>query len=125
MNSNSEYIKISSGKRPQIQKAHLMSVSFVDGDHTIIYIPSINVSAYGSNFEEADEMMKVSIHEAMLAFNRLSHAELIAQLKSYGWERNVFYKTDLSKSAHIDKEGILRDFELSEETHLTERLVTV
>lgn len=125
MSVQTEYIKISSGKNPKIKKAHFMSIEFEQEGFKIVFIPSIGLSAYGSTYEEAREMMKVSIHEAMTAFNKCTPAEMFAELKSYGWERNVFYTSDLSKSAHIDKEGILRDFDLDLDTPIQERLVTV
>lgn len=102
-----------------------MSIEFEQDGHKVIFIPSIGLSAYGKTTEEANEMMQVSLHEAILAFNKCTPSEMFAELKSYGWERNVFYTSDLSKAAHIDKEGILRDFDLDIDTPIQERLVTV
>lgn len=120
-----EFIKISSGKHPKIIKAQFRSVEFENDGVHIVYIPSINLSAYGNTEKEADDMMSVALKDAIIAFNECEPFELVSQLKSLGWERNVIFSSEMSNKAHIDNKGILREFDLAEDTQIEERLLTV
>ncbi|WP_313419382.1 hypothetical protein [Sphingobacterium multivorum] len=98
------------------------AVSFKEGDHFILYIPSLNLSSYGNSFEEAKKMLKdVVIKDFCLSvINNKNKAFVISELKKLGWTRSQFFTKDLSKTAFIDKEGILREFELPEDTVIKE-----
>jgi len=126
MSASREFIKLSRNKREQKGHAQLNSIEFVNDGYYIIYLPSLNLSAYGKNHAEALYMMdKVVMPDFFKNLLDLSDREIIEELSKFGWEKSQFFKLELSKAAHIDKEGILRDFELSEDTLLTEGLVTV
>ena len=47
------------------------------------------------------------------------------ELKRLGWIKNSLLANELSKSSYIDKDGILRQFELSPETKFVERKMAV
>lgn len=83
-----EYIKVENGKG-QIGIG-LNCLLFDDQGYSVIYAPSLNISSYGSNLEEAQEMFKVVIDDFCDNFYTLSEAERTAEVKKYGWHRNPF-----------------------------------
>ncbi|MFD2599862.1 hypothetical protein ACFSQ3_12965 [Sphingobacterium corticis] len=113
-----EYLKLGS----KSIKGHVRAVSFEEGDFIIFYIPSLNLSSYGRTDEEAELMMKDSVlPDFGHALMTKPKALVFRELKKLGWERNRLFEKDLSKKAHIDKEGILREFELDEDTVISEK----
>lgn len=102
------------------------SVEFENDGYTILYIPSLRLSAYGKSFEEADAMMRdVVVQDFCETLMEQKLSKILSDLKALGFNQSPFFKTELSKSAHIDKEGLLKDFDLSEDTKFSERVLTV
>lgn len=117
-NQNRESLKV--GK--QSLKGYFKVVFFQEGDSYIYYIPSLNLSSYGDTLAEAEQMMKdIIIPDFCKNLLALPKQLIFRELKALGWERDKFFQNDLSKSSYIDKEGILREFDLAEGTIITEK----
>ncbi|NGM63509.1 hypothetical protein G5B30_16490 [Sphingobacterium sp. SGG-5] len=108
-------------------KGNVTAVSFMDGDFHILYIPSLNLSSYGNTFEEAKQMMEEVVVKdfCVNVLKNKNKGYVISELKKLGWTKSPFFEKDLSKSAYIDKEGILREFELPENTPIREENVQI
>lgn len=119
-----EFIKINYIKG----KAHakLYVSEFSDNGYTIIFNQTLNLSAYGSTSIEAKKMfVEVVVHDFFENLFKLSESEIFSFLKKLGWKRSTILKRELSNTAKIDREGILRDFNLSDETQINGALITV
>lgn len=122
-NQNKEFLKIGSNSIT----GNVRAVRFMDGDYWILYIPSLNLSAYGTTYQEAHDMMKdVVIKDFCINVMKSKNKDaIIADLKKLGWLKSRIFQKDLSKSSYIDKEGILREFELPEDTEIKEEAVQI
>jgi hypothetical protein len=121
-----EFIKIIHTKEHKKFSAKLNSIDLMDGDFYINYIPSLKLSSYGSNAEEAIRMMtEVVIPDFCETLMDQNKEKVLNDLRGFGWTQSPFFKAELCKSAHIDKEGILKDFDLSENTELKERVLSI
>jgi len=120
-----EYLKINF-KKP-VAKAELWVVDFWDHGHIVAYIPSLQLSAYGKNSKEArDMLLNVVVQDFFEYLTKLPEAKATAELKRLGWRREKFFKKQFKNSeSYIDKQGILKSFNLSDETEINEQLVAV
>jgi len=50
---------------------------------------------------------------------------VISTFNNLGWTKSPFFKKELSRNSFIDKEGILREFNLSPDTEISEQLIAV
>lgn len=117
MSNKQEYLKLGN----KAIKGLVKSVSFQEGEFMIIYIPSLNLSSYGKTKEDAVDMMKSAVlPDFCHSLLNKPKALVFSELKKLGWNRNMIFEKDLSKNAHIDKQGILREFDLSEDTEIKE-----
>ena len=105
----------------------LCVVQFMDHGHYISYMPSLNLTGYGDTPNEADKLlMDFVVKDFLEGLFSLEKDELIFdELKKLGWQRSPFFKKDLNKSAYVNKEGILRDFNLPAETKIESKLMSV
>ena len=88
------------------------------------FLPSLNLTAYGDSKEKARKMLgDIVIKDFFENLLELPENQIYDELIRLGWERSKFFKQELSKSSHIDRTGILRNFNLSNETVLEETLV--
>jgi hypothetical protein len=119
-----EHLKINT--KHKIAKGHLYVVNFQDHEHHVAYAESLNLSGYGSTREEAIDMLfNHVLNDFFEGLFELPEKEIFDVLEKFGWKRSQFYKKDLSKSAHIDTDGILKNFNLSEETEIEANLMAV
>lgn len=123
LKNNKEFLKIGNHSI----KGDVKAVSFMDGDYHILYVPSLNLSSYGKTFEEAQRMLQdVVIKDFCLSVIKAKDKNLIiSELIKLGWNKSAIFQKDLSKSAYIDKEGILREFELPTNTVIKEENVAI
>jgi len=107
-------------------KGNVKGVTFREGDSYIHYIPSLNLSSYGKTKDEATEMMKdVVLRDFCESVVTKPVAFVMKELKKLGWEKSLIFGNELSKSTYIDRDGILRDFELSPDTIFEEQAIEV
>jgi hypothetical protein len=121
---NKEQIKIDF--RNKVAKANLKAISFQDGNQFIVYIPSLNLSAYGDTQDEAKAMLYDIVLDDF--FETLLEAPIDSakkELLKYGWEQSAILKKQFSSSTFIDRQGILKNFNLSEDTAFQEEMVSI
>lgn len=119
-----EYLKVNSKQKKG--KARLRLVEFIDNGYYIVYIPSLKLSAYGNSKQEAREMMGDVVLDDFFE-NLTAQPEIVALefLKELGWKKSPIFPKELSFATHVDTDGILKNFNLSESTKITETLVEV
>ena len=99
--------------------------SFVEEGHFISYLPSLNLSAYGNTKEEATErLFKEVFDDYMKNVLNLKPERILKELFKLGWAKNPFFNKRLTNS-YIDKEGVLKNFNLPEETPIHTSVVSV
>lgn len=101
-------------------------VEFKDHSHYIVYIPSLKLSAYGNSPEEARNMMGDIVLEDFFE-NLLAQSESVIfdHFKGLGWTKSTIFPKLLSNDVHVDTDGILKNFNLSSDTKITQKLVEV
>jgi len=126
MSETGEYLNIQHSKQHKFIKGEVKSIDFQNDGHHIVYIPSLKLSAYGPSLRDAIKMMTdIVIPDFCETLMSQPIATVLAELKSYGWGQHKFFPKQLSKTAHVDVEGILRDFDLPKETKINESVYTV
>ena len=53
----------------------------------------------------------------------LTQINIYKELKRLGWIESPYFKKELSKTAHVDHDGILKEFNLSQETKIESQLM--
>ena len=91
---------------------------WVDHGYTIMQAPSLGLSSYGDNLEEAESMMKDVLNDFLYSLLSLKPKKRTMFLAKLGWKRSLSQKKNYSK-AHIDKKGILRNLNISKEQEKT------
>lgn len=107
--------------RNKTLKAHLTGIAFKEDNSHIIYLPSLQLSAYGDSLKEANEMIKISIHEFSKNLLQLPESKINSILKDLGWLRHKFFKKRLSNLSETTFDDIKKEFNLPENT-LVERI---
>lgn len=126
MSDKGEFLKIQHSKHHKSLKGQVAAIDFQNDGFHIVYIPSLKLSAYGKNINEANQMMKdVILPDFCETLMNESIDRVLNELKKLGWNQNIFFKKQLSKTAHVDVDGILREFDLPEDTKINERVLQV
>ena len=124
--ANQEHLTIQYNSKMKSLKGQVSSIDFQNDGYHIVYIPSLKLSAYGHNLQEAIKMMTdVVLPDFCETLMAQPFVKVISEFKSLGWNQNVFFKKEISKDSYIDKEGILRQFDLSKDTKINESLISV
>ncbi len=84
-----------------------------DTNQFVIYIPSIELSAYGETKIKAENMMRSSLQEYCKFLMSLSPKGIAAELTKLGWSKDRLKNKDFSKS-YVDVTGELKDFAINE-----------
>ena len=109
------------------KQVRLAVVGFTFSDHgyTIIYLPSLNLSAYGNSEEDAKTMLSEIVLddfcENLVALSAVDAHEFLGKL---GWTSLSKNSQNFSNSAFVDKDGVLRNFDLPEDTPILEQVVS-
>ncbi len=107
-------------------KGNLTVHRFLDNGHFVCYVPTLNLSSYGDNGEEAmDRLMKEVLNDFFENLTSLSVDVANSELKKLGWKRNKTFKRRFASDSYVDKDGVLRNFNLPKETKIDTSLVTV
>ena len=126
MSEELDTIQIQYGKNHKTLNGLIKAIEFENDGYHIVYLPSLKISSYGKSKEEAEEMMKeVVIKDFCETLMDQKLSKVLADLHSLGFKKRGFFETEMSKSAHVDKEGILKDFDLAENTQFNESMLTV
>ncbi len=105
--------------------AELIAIQFQDCDSEVLYIPSLNISAYGDTFAEAKQMLKIELNELSSNLVELTKKEVLAYLKQFGWEEVKLFKKRLINLQECDKNRLKKDFNLPDETKFRELPIAV
>lgn len=112
--------------RPKSAKGTFTVHTFQDNDHTVAYLPSLNLSAYGDNAEEArDRLFKVVLDDFLENLMDLSPEKVNKELQALGWSRSKLFKKQFKSNSYVDRDGVLKNFNLPEETKVDTRVVAV
>ena len=107
-------------------KGELVSYIFEDHGFRVFYSPSLNLSAYGNTDEEAKSMMVDAVMPDMFkAMLNKPKFEVFEYLGKLGWSAVDRNAETYNNTAYVDKEGILRNFDLPIDTPIEAQLVTV
>lgn len=107
--TKNETLKINT--RKGILKMQVNGLSFIDKDTNqhIIFIPSLELSAYGETKAKAKEMIIESFKLFSDHIIEMSDSARIEYIASLGWKRNSIFPKQFSK-AYIDENGVLQNF---------------
>ncbi len=112
--------------KPKRAKANLFLYEFEDNGFFIVYNKSLELSAYGKTPEEAKKMfVEVVYHDFCENLTELSEGDIFKELKRLGWTQSPIFKKELSNTACVDKQGVLKDFNLAEGAIIKDQYVTV
>jgi len=121
-----ETLHLKLGKKMKRAKANLFVYEFEDNGFFISYNQSLQLSAYGKTQAEAEKRFAEEVFPDFCEhLTELSEDQIFAELKKLGWKRSPFFKKELSNTAYVDREGILKNFNLPTETKVKEQYVTV
>jgi len=94
-------------------KGFLQSFTGKSGEYWVSIIPSINVSGYGSDEQEAINNLKDNVNLFWEEIFSLGDAMRKRELKKLGWTSSEFFKQQFSM-AYVDEEGVLQNFDSPE-----------
>ena len=73
--------------KKKIFKVTLKGLSFKEGKYHILYIPSLNLSAYGDNLKEANKMMNICLEEFGINAIAFGEDKFNDYLKDFKWKK--------------------------------------
>lgn len=97
--------------------------SFVSDGYEFVYVPSLNLSGYGKTQEDARQMLNFCLKDFIKTLTDAGEAKAIDEIKSLGWKKHKFFNK--YNPPFVDKDGILREFNLSEETKIETSSIAV
>lgn len=86
-----------------------------DGNFHVSILPALNISGYGKSSKEANEMLQEVLNDYFESLIKLKQELLEAELVKYGWKHGIFKKL-FENTAFIDEYGVLKNFDLPEDT---------
>ena len=99
---------------------------FQDNGHFVVYMPALNLSAYGETAKEATDRL---VHEVLDDFFEnllaMKPEQANKELQKLGWSRNKLFKKQFRANSYVDRSGVLKNFNLPEETKVETTVVTV
>lgn len=112
--------------RPKRANGSFTVHTFRDHDHTVAYLPSLNLSAYGDNAEEAiNRLFSEVLDDFLDNLMGLKPEKINKELEKLGWSRNLFFKKQFKSNSYVDRDGVLKNFNLPEETKVDTQVVAV
>lgn len=126
MSEELDTIQIQYGKNQKSLNGKVKAIEFKNDGYYVVYLPSLKISSYGKTSKEAEAMMRdIVIKDFCETLMEQKLNKVLADLHSLGFQKRGFFETEMAKSAHVDKEGILKDFHLAENTQFKETMLTV
>jgi len=111
-------------KKKDSVKGDFIIFELRDGDYHVSYIPSLNMTGYGKTSEKSFNMLKDCLIDY---FNKILDSKQVvidAELRKHGWIKGVFRK-QFHNTTYIDKDGILKNFDMPKNTPIKETLIQV
>lgn len=98
---------------------------FMDNEHYIAYMPSLQLTGYGASRNEAVDMLfDIVLDDFCENMLELPMEKANNLLASLGWKRNKLFHKRFSTSSYVDKEGVLKNFNLPLETKIESEVLT-
>ena len=106
-----EYLRINISKSKKKANCELTIFKYRDKDtrQIVLYIPSLEVTGYGSTEEKAQEMIKFSIDDFFHTLCTLSSKKIETELSKLGWKHHSLKNKEYSK-VYVDGDGELKNF---------------
>ena len=112
--------------KPRRAKGTFTVHTFEDQGHTVAYLPSLNLSAYSDDAQEArDRLLKVVLDDFLDNLMSLGLDRANLELKKLGWSRSTLFKKQFKSNSYVDRAGVVKDFDLPQETKVDTRVVAV
>lgn len=108
--------KLNIDLQKKVFKAELVAIALSEGKSQILYIPSLDISSYGDNLDEANKMLKVCLDEFSKNLLELSQSKIDTILNSLGWEKHKYFKKRHSNLSEITIDDIIAKFDLPKNT---------
>lgn len=105
-----EFLKINLKKQEVSGGFH--AVGFMDGASHIVYIPSLQLSAYGDTPDEAQEMMEDVLQVFSQDILDCTEAQLNTLLSQMGWQKERFFPKRRIHLSRTTFEDIKKEFNL-------------
>lgn len=123
--SHEDYLQLHFS-RPRRAKGSFTVHTFKDSGHTIAYLPSLNLSAYGDSDEQAlERLLKEVLDDFLDGLMQLTPERAKLELEKLGWSRSTLFKKQFKSNSFVDRDGVLKNFDLPEETKIDTRVVAV
>lgn len=105
--------------RRKIFNVETRGISFKDGEFDVIYIPSLELSAYGKNIKQAKKMLEIQLNEFSESLFKLPAPKIHNEFKRLGWEKDKFFKRRLNiELSDTTFESIKKEFNIPENTEI-------
>ncbi len=109
-----------------IAKGTFLLHIFEDHGHFVGYMPSLNLTAYGDSPNEAGErLLKEVCDDYFRNLMALGRDGAERELAKLGWKKRPLFGKQFTSDCYVDKEGVLKNFNLPEETKVDTKVVTV
>ena len=89
---------------------------FKDGKSQIAYAPSLQVSGYGDSVSDAMEMLDYTMNNYFQNMLDAGQKQTIQELTLNGWVSSPIFKKQFHNNSFVDTKGVLRNFDLPEDT---------
>jgi len=119
-NEVQDYIKVIPSKRSISMSVTTYELISKEDKDRILYIPSLKIFGKASTKELAKEDLDSKVDKYLKKLLKLSQPKIAIELKRLGWKQSK-YKTKAFSKSYIDKDGILRDFEIPVESKIVQR----
>lgn len=104
---------------------HVQIMEITLKDSIILYVPSLELSSYGDTRSEAKELLDSIMFDYSESLFQLPKNELINELGKYGWKKHEYFNKRFKNESFVDKEGVLKNFDLPLDTPIHEATLAV
>ena len=102
-------LSLSKNRKKASITAGLFKYRDKDTRQIVLYIPSLDITGYGSDEEKAMEMINFSIDQFFRWITTLPNKQVEMELKRLGW-KHVLYKNKEYSQTYVDGDGKLTNF---------------
>ena len=100
-----------------ISNIEVRGIAFKDDQYSIIYIPSLEISAYGRNLKQAKKMLEIQLDEFSENLFKLPALRIHQEFKRLGWKRDKFFKRklniDIRKQYNLPKDTPIKQIPIT------------
>lgn len=121
-NNTQDFLKVNRKSGIITGTVRVFEILDTDTNQLILFCPSLSLSSYGDNLEEAKEMFKENFDFYCKNLIEMSAEEMDSELIKFGWTKRKFHKQFVN-SAHVDTNGVLQNFDLPKETQIKEEVL--